>query len=497
MPSLAVNIEDTSPLLLYSSNWQPVTAGDPFLDQYSHKSGTLTSNPGDRVQFSFFGTSVVVAGAKRLNHGTYRAQFDTGSISTFNGSASPELMQTSLFTASGTLGQHTVTMVNVDQFFDIDFLTFTTNIGKDDEDLIVNALQDVHPAFNYTPSASWTIPQNLSTFSGSTGQKFPMLMDLTQLDNGCICHCNGYVPGDAIAIYGPVGPTGTSNYTVQVDGNTPTFYSAKNTFYIPQETLFFASNLGAGTHTVKLQLGQPTDNGVLAIDYANVYTTNSLGGSFLGSSLSAESAPTVTNTVTVIKSVTPLSLIAGLSVMTTLFALGLIGLGFLYWQQRRRLQAELLRHKREALDLTLSLTRAPSVGKFDGLRMISPFPGLTIERSTSYYSTEESWTSPTAEHAHVPGSTHLSPPPMFQPPPLNSPYATGIMPPSGKLKEVYLEYQDLTSQRQQDLQEGPASPSVPPTPTTQRKRGARRPSSATTLPPPRYSATAAPKKEKA
>ncbi|KAF9554660.1 hypothetical protein CPC08DRAFT_644039 [Agrocybe pediades] len=268
MPSLAVNIEDTSPLLLYSSNWQPVTAGDPFLDQYSHKSGTLTSNPGDRVQFSFFGTSVVVAGAKRLNHGTYRAQFDTGSISTFNGSASPELMQTTLFTASGTLGQHTLTMVNVDQFFDIDFLTFTTNIGKDDEDLIVNALQDVHPAFNYTPSASWTIPQNLSTFSGSTGHS------TTDASAIATFTC------DAIAIYGPVGPTGTSNYTVQVDGNTPTFYSAKNTFYIPQETLFFASNLGAGTHTVKLQLGQPTDNGVLAIDYANVYTTNSLGGRY-------------------------------------------------------------------------------------------------------------------------------------------------------------------------------------------------------------------------
>jgi len=87
-----------------------------------------------------------------------------------------------------------------------------------------------------------------------------------------------YPAGDAIVIYGPIGPTGTSNYSVKIDDGNPTLYSARNQFYRPQEILFFAGNLGPGNHSVQVQLGTPIDNGVLAIDYANVYTTPSLGG---------------------------------------------------------------------------------------------------------------------------------------------------------------------------------------------------------------------------
>lgn len=81
--------------------------------------------------------------------------------------------------------------------------------------------------------------------------------------------------GDAIALYGPVGPSAAS-YTVQVDSGNPMLYAANRVVYRSQQVLFFASNLGTGVHSLRVQT--PSASGELAIDYATVYTTRSLGG---------------------------------------------------------------------------------------------------------------------------------------------------------------------------------------------------------------------------
>lgn len=82
-----------------------------------------------------------------------------------------------------------------------------------------------------------------------------------------------------MGLYGPVGPNGASVFSVQVDGGTPTNSTTNKQFYRPQQLLYYAGNLGSGGHTLKIQFGSSNGSGqALAIDYAEVYTTPSLGG---------------------------------------------------------------------------------------------------------------------------------------------------------------------------------------------------------------------------
>ena len=187
--------------------------------------------------------------------------------------------------------------------------------------LIVNTYQDTHPSFAYQPSSSWTSPPLLGTFLGSTGQyvifyylsegsshgrlsarpKIPLQQQVSLLrwgqtnwashrahaDANC-CRVNSnfrshlrrnfsqYHPGNAIGLYGPVGPSNTQAYSVQVDDGPPSNFSAKKTFYRPQQLLFYAGNLSTGTHKISVQT--KSSAGYLSIDYANVYSAPSLGG---------------------------------------------------------------------------------------------------------------------------------------------------------------------------------------------------------------------------
>jgi len=54
-------------------------------------------------------------------------------------------------------------------------------------------------------------------------------------------------------------------------------YSANKEFYRAREILFYAGNLGPGSHSLEVQINSTT-LGELAIDYAEVYTSPSLGG---------------------------------------------------------------------------------------------------------------------------------------------------------------------------------------------------------------------------
>jgi len=82
-----------------------------------------------------------------------------------------------------------------------------------------------------------------------------------------------------VGLYGPVGVNGAAAFSVQVDGGTPMNSSTNKQFYRPQQLLYYGSNLGSGVHTLKIQFGSSSgSNQALAIDYAEVYTTPSLGG---------------------------------------------------------------------------------------------------------------------------------------------------------------------------------------------------------------------------
>ncbi|KJA20057.1 hypothetical protein HYPSUDRAFT_43686 [Hypholoma sublateritium FD-334 SS-4] len=276
MPTLTLSLEDTSPLLVYSSNstssqWSAGSSqGDPFLDQYSDGTFTLTQVNGANASFAFFGTGVQIYGAKRSNHGLYQVIIDSLVYPAVNGAepVSP-VFQTALFsTIALHPGYHTVTIANEQALFlDVDFIMYQTPIGLDNETLLVTTFQDGDTPFSYSPALQWSsTPSNIGMFSAGSGH--------VTTSGGAYADIT--FEGDAIALYGPVGPTG-SPYSVQLDSSTPSNYSAYKSVYRAQQMLFQASNLGGGQHSVRVQSQAPDNSALsLGIDYAQVFTAPSL-----------------------------------------------------------------------------------------------------------------------------------------------------------------------------------------------------------------------------
>ncbi|KAF4621065.1 hypothetical protein D9613_000163 [Agrocybe pediades] len=279
MPTFNITLEDTSPMIHYSTNWRVGTSEtDKYIDLYSEMSYTLTSNQGESFRLQFYGTGVTLFGARRPSHGIYSAQLDGGPAFSGTGMSENGVPKQTLFSGNATLGMHTVTVVNEqDESFDLDYVTFQTSVGKENEHLIVNTYQDDHPSFIYTPASAWSTSSNkASWFSGSNGHFATQPSAIVTLTFEGECKFD--VPRDAIALYGPVGPLGTA-YSVQIDNNNSTEYTTNTTsFFKANEVLFYGGNLGPGNHTVRVETSATP--GDFAIDYANVYTTASLGGRY-------------------------------------------------------------------------------------------------------------------------------------------------------------------------------------------------------------------------
>lgn len=273
MPSLELTIEDTSPIITYSSNWRPGTsADDPLMDRYSQNSFTVTNVNGESVSFSFNGTGVQIFGAKRGNHGPYHVNLDKSQNTGLNGTAlDPGLFQTSLFSVSGLQqGPHQVTLTNdAASYVDIDFITWQTDIGAPGDNIIVDTFKDTDPSFVYSPSdGTWTTnPSHLGTFLGGTGHA----------TNSSSASFTYTFKGIGVSLYGPTGPNGSS-YAVQLDGRSLATLSSTKSSYRPQTLLYHANNLEPGVHNLQLQCQSVSSTQLCAIDYATVYSTSSQSG---------------------------------------------------------------------------------------------------------------------------------------------------------------------------------------------------------------------------
>ncbi|KDR75000.1 hypothetical protein GALMADRAFT_226648 [Galerina marginata CBS 339.88] len=315
MPSFPIVLEDTSPMLVYSANWRAVSSeSDAAADQHSQSSATSTQTKGSSMSFSFYGSSVQLVGSRAHNHGPYAVQVNGNPSAPFNGqSDTPQFDQVTFNTTLAT-GVHNLTLTNGDNtIFDIDHVTFQTSVGQDNEGLIVNTYQDNNPSFTFTPPSSWNTPDNVGTFSGSSGH-------LTTQPSAAATFT--FEVRDAVQLFGPVGPNSTAAYSVQMDNRSPSFFSANKQFYRPQQVLFYAGNLGPGKHSLQIQLGSPA-TGEFAVDYANVFTAPSLGGSFLAMTADASTSRAL-----------PIGVLAGLAITTTLAAFASLLSIYLFWRQR-------------------------------------------------------------------------------------------------------------------------------------------------------------------
>ncbi|KAJ7287562.1 hypothetical protein C8J57DRAFT_590483 [Mycena rebaudengoi] len=278
MPRFNTTIEDYSPLISFDTNWSAGTSLDSKANLYSDSSFILTQADGASASFGFNGTRVSVFGSKRGNHGFYQVTVDGNVVSVVTGQVpDPGQFQVPLF-SSALLneGFHTVKLTNQGStFLDIDFITYESSIGGENEKLVVNTVQDTDPSFVYAPANSWgTNVPSIGTYSGSSGHA-------TATPGAFMTYTF-----KGVSLYGPVGPVG-SPFSVSLDGGLPITYSANKQFYQPQVLLYTATNLGPGDHSIKMEY-QPSQPGqIFAIDYANVFTTSAQNSRQSSSSKSA------------------------------------------------------------------------------------------------------------------------------------------------------------------------------------------------------------------
>jgi len=252
---------------------------------------------------------------------------------------------------------HVVTLTNQgNTFVDIDFITFQSSVGADNEQLVVNTVQDSDPAFVYTPANSWGInPPSLGTYSGSSGHG-------TATPGTSMTYT---FEGDGVTLYGPVGPMG-SPFSVSMDGGPPVNHTANKQFYQSRVPLYIGSNLGPGKHVVKVSY-QPTQPGqIFAIDYADVYTASSL------QSASSNSSVGTTRTAAL-----PGAAVAGI-VIALLFILAILA-GLLFFLRRRK-----GRKNRTSLEAPM-VQQQPTMSNSDIVAAPGTYPSASAQPSIRFY----------------------------------------------------------------------------------------------------------------
>ncbi|TDL27782.1 hypothetical protein BD410DRAFT_713444 [Rickenella mellea] len=278
MPQINVTIDDINPLITYGppGAWQEVDPdGDDLSPHYFDQTRTGTPVLGATASFQFYGSAVWLFGAKRADHGIYNVTLD-GATTSLNGTGN-ELYQTPIFTATGlTLGNHSVTLINAqvnDSFpwLDLDYIVWQTEIGQATDTLISAVIEDAEPAFVYQPQGAWnTNPPGVSSFSNGSGHG-------TITDGAYVTFT---FAADAVELFGSVG-TAMSNYSVQLDNGAPVMYNANRLSNYEKVPLFFATDLSAGNHTLKI-VNVPTSTGLgLSIDYASISGTTTRLVTFL------------------------------------------------------------------------------------------------------------------------------------------------------------------------------------------------------------------------
>ncbi|KAF9526515.1 hypothetical protein CPB83DRAFT_857656 [Crepidotus variabilis] len=327
MPLFTTLVEDTSPLLQYSPEWSAGhSENDPLADKYTQSTFTLTNVKGASVSFQFYGSSVSIFGAVRSNHGKYHVQLDNTTFPSVSGAATTERFNYTLFSSKLDQGLHNVTLMNDENaFLDVDYVVFDTTIGQSSEPLVINTFSSAHPSFVYSPSSAWGSPALPGTFLGGYGRG--------SSDPSGVA--NFTFSGSAVAIYGPVGPNNTRSFSAQIDGMPVNTFSAHDEFYHPQQMLFQAGNLQSGSHSLLIR-PQQSGGGSLEIDFASVYSTPSLGGSYGSAAVAQPPGAQVSQfLVSGEASHSTRGLVAGVAFTTVVAAVALVAFVFLFLRHRR------------------------------------------------------------------------------------------------------------------------------------------------------------------
>lgn len=286
--TVTFKLDCMSPLLQFNprSNWLTGEDSSTILDD-----GTAISTQilGSTITLQFNGTAakyvpsfvsqidqVLITtvfrtrfvGTRRANHGNYTVTLDGTSLPPMNGSATPDMYNTTLYEVEGlAMGNHTVSIINSGgpppvnlafSWLDIDWISFDTQVVQSS----TNVYDDTHPALRYLPDPSaWTAAGNSAGSSNNT-------LTLTTSDKGVL---EVDFTGDAVALYGMLDKD-RGQFAVSLDGvaHDPVWgnYSSPK----PQSLLYFANQLGTGKHTLRVtNMPAGPSQSTLAVDQVTVW----------------------------------------------------------------------------------------------------------------------------------------------------------------------------------------------------------------------------------
>ncbi|KAJ6506154.1 hypothetical protein C8R47DRAFT_1209365 [Mycena vitilis] len=258
MPSFVQDIDVTSPLIQYSGPWHVGGAdGDPEVTSYDQHTFLWCTGVKCSAAFSFTGSEVHVIGAHRTSSGPFQAVLDDVAYGPFHAPGGSEQFKIDLFNQTGIgSGQHTLKISNVTPDdpskpdLNLDHILWTTSINS----LTDLKVQDNDALFSYNPPDSWSTDLtavNLVDFDAGTGHftsQTGATANLTFVQGGL--------------------------YTAQLDDSPVSTFSAEgnmlNSSYLAGQMLFYASNLSAGAHTLKMGALPASTVQLFSIDYAIV-----------------------------------------------------------------------------------------------------------------------------------------------------------------------------------------------------------------------------------
>ncbi|KAH6908478.1 hypothetical protein BKA70DRAFT_1481672 [Coprinopsis sp. MPI-PUGE-AT-0042] len=252
-----------------------------------------------------------------------RVTIDSTAYPEENADADPIVFGEVLFSQELDQGLHTVKLENRENLFsDVDQVSWTTNVGTEDEELIINTYQNLHPSWAYQPEAAWfTSFPDSGSFSGGGSRDTSASAAVAKLTFSGLNH--------PLLL-----PTHLSDRPPQINNASTQQFSALRPYPRSKQLLYWAGGLGPGTHTLRVRKDSSISDQILRIDYANVYTTPSLGGSWrLSDATQNPRRSTATGTSK--------GLIAGIAVISSLAGLALLAfLAFLFIRCRRQQQQQ-------------------------------------------------------------------------------------------------------------------------------------------------------------
>ncbi|KAG9042686.1 hypothetical protein FS837_010487 [Tulasnella sp. UAMH 9824] len=227
------------------------------------------------------------------------------------------------------MGSHTIKITNLQTdpnlpYLDVDYIIWETKIS--DQATLPSVVYDDADSTNirYTPPGEWSVNacQNMAAYSSSS------------------CHVTGSntakatltFEGDAIAVYGGVGPQ-YGPYAVRLDDQDPVSFTANSTNSHTQQILYFASGLGAGNHTVVINNNPASIGNQLDIDFIQV-----LGGGIPYDAQSGNNGSTSSG------GGSKVGPIVG-AVVGVIGLIAIIGAAWFFWRRRKQSQ------DREKVDL--------------------------------------------------------------------------------------------------------------------------------------------------